>query len=69
YDAAYVLVDAIKRAGSTEGPAIRDALAATRNFAGVTGVTNINENRDASKPAAILEIKDGKLTFLKTVAP
>jgi branched-chain amino acid transport system substrate-binding protein len=69
YDAAYVLVDAIKRAGSTEGPAIRDALAATRNFAGVTGVTNINENRDASKPAAILEIKGGKLTFLKTVAP
>jgi branched-chain amino acid transport system substrate-binding protein len=69
YDAAYVLVDAIKRAGSTEGPKLRDALAATRNFAGVTGVTNIDANRDASKPAAIIAIKNGKLEFLKTVAP
>ncbi len=69
YDAAYVLVDAIKRAGTTDGPALRDAIAATKNFAGVTGVTNINEQRDASKPAAILAIKGGKLSFLKTVAP
>ncbi len=69
YDAAYVLVDAIKRAGSTEGPKLRDALAATKNFAGVTGVTNIDANRDASKPAAIIAIKNGKLEFLKTVAP
>ena len=69
YDAAYVLVDAIKRAGSTEGPKLRNALAATMNFAGVTGVTNIDANRDASKPAAIIAIKNGKLEFLKTVAP
>jgi branched-chain amino acid transport system substrate-binding protein len=69
YDAAYVLVDAIKRAGSTDGPKLRDALAATKNFTGVTGVTNIDANRDASKPAAIIAIKKGKLEFLKTVAP
>jgi branched-chain amino acid transport system substrate-binding protein len=69
YDAAYVLVDAIKRAGSTEGPKLRNALAATKNFSGVTGVTNIDANRDASKPAAIIAIKNGKLEFLKTVAP
>jgi len=69
YDAAYVLADAIKRAGSTEGPKLRNALAATKNFSGVTGVTNIDANRDASKPAAIIAIKNGKLEFLKTVAP
>ncbi|HYP15774.1 MAG TPA: ABC transporter substrate-binding protein [Opitutus sp.] len=69
YDAAYVLADALKRAGSTDGPKLRDALAATKNFHGVTGVTNIDKNRDASKPAAILAIKGGKLTFFKTVAP
>ncbi|HYD82483.1 MAG TPA: ABC transporter substrate-binding protein, partial [Opitutus sp.] len=69
YDSAYVLVDAIKRAGTTEGPQLRDALAATKKFRGVTGETTIDANRDASKPAAILAIKDGKLTFLKTVAP
>ncbi|HTO02713.1 MAG TPA: ABC transporter substrate-binding protein [Opitutus sp.] len=69
YDAAYVLADALKRAGSTDGAKLRDALAATKDFAGVTGKTNIDANRDASKPAAILAIKDGKLTFFKTVAP
>lgn len=69
YDAAFVLIDAIKRAGTTDGPKLRDALAATKNFAGVTGVTNIDANRDASKPAAIIAIKGGKLEFLKTVAP
>ena len=69
YDTAYVLTAAIKRAGTTEGPKLRDALAATKDFAGVTGVTTIDANRDASKPAAILAIKGGKLTFFKTVAP
>lgn len=69
YDAAYVLVDAIKRAGTTAGPKLRDALAATKNFSGVTGVTNIDANRDASKPAAIIAIREGKLEFHKTVAP
>ena len=69
YDAGYVLVDAIKRAGTTDGPQLRDALAATRNFKGVTGVTTIDANRDASKPATILAIKGGKLEFYKTVAP
>lgn len=69
YDAAYVLVDALRRAGTTEGRKLRDALAATKNFAGITGVTNIDQNRDASKPAAIIAIRDGKLAFHKTVAP
>ena len=69
YDAAYVLVDAIKRAGSTDGAKIRDALAATKNFPGVTGSTAINDQRDATKPAAIIAINNGKLEFLKTVAP
>jgi branched-chain amino acid transport system substrate-binding protein len=69
YDAAYVLSAAIKRAGTTDEPKLRDALAATKDFAGVTGVTTIDANRDASKPAAILAIKGGKLAFLKTVAP
>ncbi len=69
YDAAYVLVDAIKRAGTTTEPQLRDAIASTKNFSGVTGITTIDKNRDASKPAAILAINNGKLSFLKTVAP
>ena len=69
YDAVYVLADAIKRAGTTEEPALRNALADTRNFNGVTGVTTLDHDRNASKPATIIAIKGGKLSFLKTVAP
>lgn len=69
YDAAYVLVDAIKRAGTTDGPQLRDALAATKNFAGASGVTTIDQNRNATKGATIIAIKDGKLAFHRTVAP
>jgi branched-chain amino acid transport system substrate-binding protein len=69
YDAAHVLADAIKRAGTTEGPKLRDALAATKNFAGASGVTTIDKDRNASKGATIIAIKDGKLSFHKTVDP
>jgi branched-chain amino acid transport system substrate-binding protein len=69
YDSAKILVDAIKRAGSTEGPKIRDALAATKDFDGVTGKTTINEKRDASKAAVILQVKGGKFQYLETVNP
>lgn len=69
YDALYILADAIRRAGGTDGAKLRDALAATRNFAGASGVTTLDANRNASKPATIIAIKGGRLQFLKTVAP
>jgi len=69
YDSALVLVDAIKRAGSTDGARIRDALAATKDFAGVTGATSMDADRNASKAAVIVAIKDGRFRFLQTAAP
>jgi branched-chain amino acid transport system substrate-binding protein len=69
YDAVYVLADAIKRAGTTDGPKLRDALAATKNFPGASGVTTLDKNRNASKAATIIAIKNGKQEFFKTVAP
>ncbi|MSU47513.1 MAG: ABC transporter substrate-binding protein [Opitutus sp.] len=69
YDAIYVLADAIKRAGTTDGPKLRDALAATKDFAGASGVTTIDKDRNATKGATIIAIKGGKLSFAKTVAP
>lgn len=69
YDAVNVLVNAIKRAGTVEEPQLRDALAATKNVEGVTGLTTLDENRNASKPATIIAIRDGKPQFYKTVAP
>ena len=69
YDSALVLADAIKRAGSTEPDAVREALAATRNFMGVTGSTTIDAERNAAKPAVVVAIKYGRLNFFKSVAP
>jgi branched-chain amino acid transport system substrate-binding protein len=59
YDAAHIMFDAMKRANSLEGPAIRDALAATKDYPGVTGKVTFNENRDAVKPIVMIEIKQG----------
>lgn len=59
YDAAHIMFDAIKRANSLDGTAIRNALAATKGFPGVTGDVTFNENRDAVKPIVMIEIKDG----------
>ncbi len=69
YDSAGVMLDAIRRAGSTEGPAVRDALAATRDFDGVTGVTTMDRERNASKAAVVIMVKDGKFKFVQSVAP
>ncbi len=69
YDSAMILADAIKRAGTTDGPKVRTALAATKNFDGVTGITTINEQRDATKPAVILQVTKGKFKYLETVNP
>ena len=69
YDSAIVLVDAIKRAGSTEGPKLRDALAATKDVKGVTGSTTIDKNRDATKPATVITIRNGKFEYVDTIRP
>jgi len=69
YDSALVLVDAIKRAGTTDGPKLREAIAATRNIEAVTGAITINEQRDATKSAVILAVKDGKFKYLETITP
>lgn len=69
YDSALVLADAIKRAGSTDAQKLRDAIGATKNFPASTGNISINEHRDATKPAVILQVKGGKFNYLETVNP
>ena len=70
YDAAGMLFDAMKRATDLSGPAIRDALAQTKNYPGVTGDISMDENRNASKPAVVLRIgKGGKYEFAGRVMP
>jgi branched-chain amino acid transport system substrate-binding protein len=69
YDSAMILADAIKRAGTTDGAKIRDALAATKDFQGVTGKITIDKDRNASKPAVILTITNGQFQYVQTVEP
>ncbi len=69
FDSAQVMVDAIRRAHSTEGPLVRDALAATKGFEGVTGATTMDKDRNASKAAVVIMVKDGHFKFVQSVAP
>ncbi|MBN8469636.1 ABC transporter substrate-binding protein [Corallococcus exiguus] len=69
YDAARLLVDAMKRAPDTSGPALRDAIASTKDFPGVAGTINLDANRDAVKQAVVMKVEGGKAVFVTTVKP
>ena len=69
YDATHMLAAAITRAGSEDPKAIRDALAETKDFPGVTGTITLNDQRDAVKSAVVLEVRDGSFVYKKTVDP
>ena len=69
YDAAKLLADAIQRAGSPERQAIRDALAKTSGFEGVTGTISIDPERNASKSGMIVAVKEGKFEIVEKIAP
>ncbi|MCB2355591.1 ABC transporter substrate-binding protein [Clostridium estertheticum] len=68
YDAAKIMVEAIKTAGKTDGPSIKAALAKT-NLEVVSGKVSFNENRDAIKGAVILKVDGGKFNFVKKLVP
>jgi branched-chain amino acid transport system substrate-binding protein len=69
YDAAQVAIDAMGRAKSLTGAAIRDAIAATKDFPGVTGVITIDADHNAVKPAVVLAIQNGAAKWVATVQP
>lgn len=66
YDAMYVMADAINRAGSTDGPAVKEAIAATADLQGATGVTNFQGAREpVGKDLVILVVEDGQYVVEK----
>lgn len=69
YDAAVVLAEGMKRAGSTDPAALRNAIAATKDHPGVTGRITINEKRDAVKSAVVLKVDGGEFKYQSTVNP
>ncbi len=44
-------------------------IAATKDYPGVTGIITLDANRNASKPAVVLEIKGGKKIFNTSINP
>lgn len=69
YDAGKMLVDAIKRAGSTDPVAIQKALAETKDLQVGTGKLTVDENHNLIKNAFIIEMKDGVKTLKERVTP
>jgi len=68
YDSTYIMLDAITRAGSTDGAAIQGALVKT-DLKTVTGQVKFDDKRNPVKSAVIIAIKDGQQTYKTTVNP
>lgn len=69
YDAARLLFDAIRRAGTTDSDKLRAALAQTKDFDGVTGIINMDADRNAIKPAVVLKLYDAAFIYQETIQP
>ena len=64
YDSVYVLADAIRRAKTTDPVALRDAIAETKDLAGVTGrISRLTPARSAVKPVVVLKLDPKKRQF------
>ena len=74
YDAANLMLSAIKKAGVADADEasrkkIRDALAATKDFPGVTGNITLDKDRNAIKPAVMVQVKGSDFKYVTTVKP
>ena len=69
YDLGKYIADAILRANSTDPVAIKDALAATENFAGVTGTFSMGADHNPIKSIVVIGLEDGVQTTSVKVDP
>lgn len=69
YDAAKLAAASIDKADSLDGSKIRDAIAQTSNFPGVTGAITIDAQHNAVKPAVVLKVEGQKAVYATTVKP
>ncbi len=68
-DAYFLLIDALKRAGSTEGAKVRDALASTTDFKGVSGTITMGQDGNPIKSVVINKVEGGKFVYVTTINP
>lgn len=69
YDGALMVIDAIKRANSTEPAKVRDALEQTKDLQVVTGIITLDGDHNPIKSGVVIEMKDGKQIFKEKINP
>jgi branched-chain amino acid transport system substrate-binding protein len=69
YDAALVAIDAMKKAPDLTGPALKDAIASTKDFPGVAGTITIDGDHNAVKSAVVIGIEKNAPKYVATVNP
>lgn len=69
YDALYIFANAAKRAGKIDRKAIRDQIAATKDYDGVSGMISMGADRNPMKPVAMIKIENGQMNFAGWVSP
>ncbi len=68
-DAYFLLTAAMTRAGGADGPQVAQALAATKDFPGVTGVITMGPNHNPLKGVTIIKVEQGKFVYQTTINP
>ena len=77
FDAAKVLGAALLRTAGLQADRalpfseqnLRDQIAATKDFPGITGTITINAERNAVKPATVLKVEGGHLKQVAKIEP
>lgn len=69
YDAAKILIAAMERTTDLSPKSIRDEIAKTKNFVGVTGKITIDGDRNATKSAVVVKVDGNTNRFVTTIAP
>jgi branched-chain amino acid transport system substrate-binding protein len=68
-DSYFLLLDAMTRANSLEGPKIAQALAETQNFPGVSGTITMDKNHNPIKGVVVIKVEKGKFVYQTTINP
>jgi branched-chain amino acid transport system substrate-binding protein len=68
-DSYFLLAAAMAKAGSTDGPKVAAALAATKDFPGVTGSITMGPNHNPIKGVTIIKVENDKFVYQTTINP
>jgi branched-chain amino acid transport system substrate-binding protein len=68
-DCYFLIMDALERAKTTEGPKLRQALAQTRDFPGVSGSITMGPDNNPIKEVNILKVQGGRFVFVTKMTP